>query len=218
MKKRLPADNRFAFYHQNEALLFQFLLHECLQVHLLLKKKSAEKFLLLMGNYEETSRTANAPSGHLPRLQHFCTLLSTYFTDNSSKLCKNLQQTLDKAFTAAKKCYLTPDEQTQIKHYTALKKEIRFFMTLLFIKLYDFRDNPAVLLFLIKHQEQFDAFYKEPIIKKTLLTIFPEGIKEAGRFLSENFTKRGFIHLIPFIEQKLKALDVQPRAKRAAKG
>jgi len=207
---KAPGMKRFAFYHQNEALLFQFLFHECLRAHQLLKKKANSTLLLQMiGSLECTADTWHAPSGHLPRLLHYCSLLATHFDDPPSLLCKLLQQTLEQAVQIAKRCHdlLAKDEQEHSKLYTKLRKEIRTLMKLLFEKVYDFRDNASVLYFLLRHQEQFDTLYREPIIKKTLYAIFPSGMQEAQNFLIEKFSKKGFNHLIPSIEQKLKNLE-----------
>lgn len=213
-----PSDNRLAFYHQNEALLFQFLLHECLRAHQILRKKqSLELFLQIVGHVGETSDTWQAPYGHLPRLLHYCSLLATHFNETSSSLCKNLGEILDRAYLTAKRCYALlekgKNENTQL--YADLRKEIRSFVTLLFVKLYDFRDNASVLYFLLRHQEQFDALYREPIIKKTFYAFFPDGLREAQIFLVEKFSKKGFNHLIPHIEQKLKTLDLPDSSKRS---
>ena len=216
-----PPNNRFAFYHQNEALLFQFLLHECLRAHQILRKKpNPQLFLQVVGNLEHISDAWHAPYGHLPRLLHYCSLLNAHFNDSSS-LCKNLGQILDRAYLTAKKCYavLTKEEErAHAKFYTNLRKEVRAFMTLLFVKLYDFRENASVLYFLLRHQEQFDALYREPIIKQTFEVFFPDGMKQAQLFLVEKFTKKGFDHLIPHIEQKLKTLDIAESSKRSKKG
>jgi hypothetical protein len=213
-----PFDNRFAFYHQNEALLFQFLLHECLRAHQILRKKpNFELFLQVAGNFDSVPTGWQAPSGHLPRLLHYCTLLSAHF--ESSSLCKDLGQTLERAYLKAKQCYINFKSEEHLKHYADLRKDMLIFMKFLFIKLYDFKENASVLYFLLRHQEQFDALYREPIIQKKFSVFFPEGIKQAQLFLTEKFSKKGFNHLIPYIEQKLKKLDLprSSKTKRNAK-
>lgn len=203
-------NNRFAFYHQNEALLFQFLLHECLRAHLILKKKpDAALFLQLTGNLNRPSDTWQAPYGHLPRLFHYCSLLSVHFNNPATSLCKNLGLSLERAYELAKRCHdlRDKDEEEHAKHYTKLRKEIRVFMKLLFEKAHDFRDNASVLFFLLRHQEQLDSVYKEPIVRKTFHVFFPDGMDEAYHFLVEKLSKKGFNHLIPLIEQKLKNIS-----------
>jgi len=200
--------HHFAFYHQNEALLFQFLLHECLQAHQILRKKpDVNLFQQVTGNLDQVSENWHAPLGHLPKLLHYCTLLSSHF-EHAASLCKDLGQTLERAYSKAKQCYSTFDTHEHLQHYADLRKEMLLFMKFLFVKLYDFRENASVLYFLLHHQEQFDSLYREPIIKKTFLAFFPDGIKQVQFFLSEKFSKKGFNHLIPYIEQKLKKLDL----------
>jgi hypothetical protein len=204
-----PPVKRFAFYHQNEALLFQFLLYECMRAQQTLRKKPDATLLLqIMGKVESRVESWHAPLGHLPKLLHYCSLLATHFDTPPSPLCKNLEQTLQRAYAVAKECHaaLERDVEGLSKLYTLLRKEMRTFMKLLFEKLHDFCDNAAVLFFLLRHQEQFDALYREPIIKKKFHLFFPEGVKQAQGFLIEKFSKKGFNHLIPYIEQRLQNL------------
>jgi hypothetical protein len=218
-RKAAQADNRFAFYHQNEALLFQFLLHECLCAHQILRKRpSFELFSQFVGRFECKSTTWQAPNGHLPRLLHYSFLLATHFENTSSALCKNLGAILERSFLTAKKCHESfNNEKEHSKLYAILRREIRAFMKLLLEKLNDFRDNASVLYFLLRHQEQFDAMYKEPIIRNIFLTFFPEGLGAAQLFLVEKFSKKGCNHLIPYIEDKLQKLDCPRASKRKNK-
>jgi hypothetical protein len=211
-----PTDTRFAFYHQNEALLYQFLLHEGLKAHQLLRKKPKLELLQkVIGSLELVSDKWHAPAGHLPRLIHYCSLLSVHFNDPSSELCKDLEAILCRACLTAKECYtafkLEKKEQSQL--YANLRRDIQAFMKILFSKIHAFRENASVLYFLLRHQEQFDALYREPIIMKTFNFFFPEGTKQAQLFLCEKFSKKGFHHLIPFIEQKLQKIENTQTAK-----
>lgn len=210
-KNSSPAHgNRIAFYHQNEALLLQFLLHESLRANQVLKKKpNPELFLQLTGNLNHYPSTWHAPFGHLPKLFHYCSLLSMHFNTPPSLLCAHLGESLERAFVLAKSCQALTDaeEEERGKLYSKLKKETRLFLKLLFEKVADFRDNPSVLFFLLKHQEEFDALFREPIIRKTFQAFFPEGMKHAYQFLVEKFSKKGFNHLLPLIEEKLKTFD-----------
>jgi hypothetical protein len=205
-----PSDHQFAFYHQNEPLLIQFLLHECLRACQILKKKPSPDLLLqVLGNLDCASETWHAPFGHLPRLLHYSALLTTHYNNPSSPLCEQLGATLKRAFAAAKR-HRARAEGNKKGHaalYTSLRKEMLTFMKLLFEKIDDFHNNASVLLFLLRHQEQFDAFYKAPIIKKKFHAFFPDGMKQAQSFLVEKLSKKGCNHLIPYIEQKLKNLD-----------
>lgn len=214
MKEKRPhptlPERRFTFYHQNEALLFQFLLHECLRAHQILKKKPDKKLLSkVIGKLENRSENWHAPHGHLPRLHHYCTLLVTHFDDPSSKMGKNLKTILERAFSNAQKIspLIEKEEKSLVELYTHLRKEMRACLKLLLNKVDQFHENASVLYFLLRHQEQIDAFYRGPIIQKKFRAFFPDGMLQAQKFLSEKFSKKGFHHLIPFIEQKMKQLD-----------
>ena len=200
----------FAFYHQNEALLFQFLLHECLCAHGILRKRPDPGLLpQVVGNLQGPSTNWHAPSGHLPRLFHYTGLFTSHFNTPPTRLCTDLGLILERAHQAAMhhsdlKC---KDDQADANLYTLLRREIRAFLTLLFERLPQYRDNPSVLYFLLRNQEQFDTVCRQPIIKKTFVTFFPDGMKQAHHFLTENFVRKGFNHLIPSLELKLKKLE-----------
>jgi hypothetical protein len=217
LNKKDPSQpvHRFAFYHQNEALLFQFLVHECLQAHHLLRKKPCPVLLsLIVGNLQIDPEKWQAPTGHLPRLMHYCILLISHFNQPTSRYCLDLQGCLNRAYLAAKKYEESSDQEKGCeKLYKLLKKEISCFAKTLLEKLPDFRENASVLYFLLRYQEQVDAIYRQPFIKKTFHLFFPEGLDAAILFMTEKFAKKGFHLLIPSIEEKLKFLSNDEKSK-----
>jgi hypothetical protein len=209
-KEPPPSSSRFAFYHQNEALLFQFLVHECLRAHSLLRKKPCPILLVqIVGNLEVGCEKWQAPIGHLPRLMHYCALLYSHFNQSLIPYSKQLKIILDRAYSAAKKYESSADrgEEACGRLYKILREAITTFIKILLERLPEYRDDASVLYFLLRHQEQVDALFRQPFVKKTFSLFFPEGVGQAYLFFAEKFTKRGFNHLIPAIEQQLKQLE-----------
>jgi len=197
--------NRFDFYHQNEALLFQFILHECLLTHQLLKKKPDEKMLLrLLG--DSHVRAWNGQKGHLQKLLHYHDLLISHFSDSKNPLIINTGKALDRAFIAAQECQKLLGETSALKPFQQLKREMKKVTQLLFDKIGDYRKNENILFFILRQHKQFDDLYGEPIVAKTFSSLFPGGLREAGVFIEENYSRRGFNHLLPIIHKKIKSL------------
>ncbi len=209
MDNRQGSPKNFAFYHQNEALLLQFLIHECLRTQEILMKRAAPHLLLqVIGNLEISRVQWQAPLGHLPRLIHYCTLLCDHFKKSESDHCMKLQAALERAYGEAKKYEeLGHDKKRFAKLYATLRKEITLFFRLLLARLFEFRDDATILYFLLCHQEQIDTCCKQPFTKKIFDQFFPKGLSQAHLFLAEKFTKKGFNHLIPLIEKKLRQLE-----------
>ncbi|MFC2049109.1 hypothetical protein ACFLR2_00335 [Chlamydiota bacterium] len=201
---------RFAFHHQNEALLFQFLLHECISAQRLLRQEPCPERLRHVIGYREGEQLAwQALFGHLPRMRHYCALFETHFAAPSSPLSEQLSQALERAHSAAQECLNVheKEEKSLAFFYPPLISELSCFLKLLFEKLSDYRDNPSVLYFLLRHQEECDAAYCEPVVKKMFSSFFPQGSEQAQAFLTEQFSHKGFDHLIPSIEEGFKKMD-----------
>lgn len=207
--------NHLSFYHQNEALLFQFLLHESLRTHKALIKKPETSLLAhVIGDFKaSSSKNWLDPSGHLPKLVHYYTLFLSHFNSPPTPLCQSLGETIEKACATAKKCYTQLEQcsEDHAKTYTQLRKEIRTLVKLLFEKLPEYSENPSVLYFLLKYREELDSLFRKPIIKITFLNFFPKGAVQAQNFFSEKFSKKGFDHLIPSVEEILLNLELDGR-------
>ncbi len=200
--------SRFAFHHQNEALLFQFLLHESLSAHNILRQKPSPLLLCQVIGPIDRENVWQSMLGHLPRLRHYCSLFIKYFDEGASPLSQQLHDTLERAQKVARKCSLfqekSLDEQKML--YRPLKKELVNVIKLLLQKVYDYKENPSILLFLLRHQEECRTVFRKPIVKDLFSDIFPDGRDQAYAFLSEKFSQKGFEHLIPSIETYLKQL------------
>lgn len=70
-----------------------------------------------------------------------------------------------------------------------------------------FHRNENVLLFLLRHQEQFDSLFGEPFTRKVFKKMFPDGLHTGEQFMLRRYGKRGFSNLLPFISEKIHELQ-----------
>jgi hypothetical protein len=187
---------RFAFFHQNEGVLHQFFLNECLLILQALQEKADDGLVArLIGDIEKRAFWESA-FGHLPKLQLFYALLNTHFADPQSLAIKQIGSILTRA---CKKATLYPDWQE-------LKRDIKKITTLFFEKLPSTPDKEPVLFFLLRSHEQFEALYGKPIIATLFVKLFSGGIEEAGVVIEEYYKRNGFNHLLPLIDEKIHSL------------
>lgn len=196
--------SRFAFYYQNEGLLFQFLLHECLCLHRTLSENPSAEVWLNFTGVVKGYAVRHLECGRLSMLHHYCHLFIAHFTDSTTPLHNHLIQSLEKTYNVAIDIFYEKEELKQHDLYVGLKNEIAVFMELLFKKLDDYKEDPSVLYFLLRHQEQFEMICNQPIIKKAFALFFPEGAQQAQVFLTTHFSKKGFEYVIPAVEAQFK--------------
>jgi hypothetical protein len=199
---------RFAFHHQNEIVLFQFLLHECIQAHAILRNNSSPDILSdLIGNIDRDETIWLPQYGHIPRLRHYSTLLTTHFGNSASPFFDQLDHSIEKVYIAALHARTHDKNEVRLQMlYQCLNQELPVLLKLLFEKIVDYRDSPSILHFLLRHQEACDAACEEPMVKKIFSIFFPQGAYEAHAYLIDWFSKKGFEHLLPSIEEKLKKI------------
>lgn len=164
---------RFAFFHQSEPLLYQFFLNECLES--LKSEKTLEK--LTDGFIHPWNRVC----GHLPHMLYFYELQKNTFGETPQM--KSIGEILRKIYQSSLKL-------------TVLKEEIKKVLKLLLELLPLYRDNPQVLYYILSHNEQFD-------VKNLFKPLFVGGLSEAEAFLSKEFEKKGFHHLLPHIHKHM---------------
>lgn len=204
MKKKPQAHQYFAF-HQNEGLLFQFLLNECLSTLRTLQEKPNGGLLKkLIGDPSQT-QPWSFQLGHLPKLRSYYSLFLKYFTDSQVIL---IESALSRADAIVKDpSFAEASPQAFRKSIQQLKCEIKQITSLLFEKLPDYQENECVLYFLLRSHEQLENVYGEPIIAKIFSTLFLGGIRQAGLFLEEQYARGGFTHLLPLINEKIDSLE-----------
>ncbi len=73
--------------------------------------------------------------------------------------------------------------------------------------LFFFKDDASVLLFLLQQQEDLDAIYYKNFVKQTLCQMFPEGLEQVQDFVTEEYNKKGFVHLKDLILNQVNQLN-----------
>ncbi len=197
--------NRFAFYHQNEPLLYQFFLHEYLEASSLLKEKPSALLLDKLVGY--SVHPWNPPSGTLRKLLHFSNLHCTHFDDKPA--FQTIRSSLERAFAAGELCakLIAQESKEYKKPFQDMKKEIKKMGALLFKLFSNYREHPQVVYFLVSRHEKIEEIFGSSIASKLFKSLFPAGIPEAEAFLLEKFEDNGFLHLLPSIQKQLETLS-----------
>ena len=216
----LPARN-FIAYHQNDSLLFQFILSEFLEVFLetqaLAKKLHSQEEILrvltkLVGSSQDMRLFSwNHLSGQLAKLKNYCSLFLQN-ADSHEKEPIALQYNADKAWIYCLEA-LDLIHQTSPDHtasLTAIEKacsSLQRFARLIVRLLPQFRDDENVIFFVLRHHEKFDALYGSKFINRLFYRMYPKGPKEAGFFLTQKYLHRGFDNLLPLVASKISELE-----------
>lgn len=204
MKQNRP-ENPFAFFHQNEALLYQFFLHESLTACMLVKKTlTPDSLKQVMG---EASDKFYAPLGHLPKMLHYYDLHMANFEPYPNM--KSVGRTLDRASLAAKNCTVAIEKNSiePKKTFSQLRRELKKIGKLLFELVPNYKNSPHVLYFILCRHEQLDALYGKASLARALNTLYEGGLNEVEAFLVESFSRKGFHHLLPHIQNHLKTIQ-----------
>lgn len=197
--------NYFAFYHQNEGLLFQFFLHECIETfHLLKNSPDPELLEKLLG---DTPHQWQCLQGHIVKMLHYYDLYRVNFPDRPQM--KTIGQALERAYLAGQVCANLILLQTSEykKPYQQIKREIKKAGILLIDLLQDYQENPHVLYFALCKHKKIDELYGKPIITHLMNTLFPGGLPEMKTFLCEKFEQKGFHHLLQNIQAQVEILS-----------
>lgn len=196
------AYNQFAFFHQNEALLYQYMIHEALHTYQALQAETLNQdlFECLMGLPPQNWQ---GRSGHLQKLHHCIILLNSHFPHAENSFAEELAQLSEKAIQLANKCSLllikkSPDLN---KPYHQLQTAAKKLTHLLFQKLSLFQNNEQVLFFILKSGKRIEALFGKSFLNGLFASLFPGGFEECVAYISEQYAQKGFNHLLPQIEK-----------------
>ncbi|MCC5831920.1 MAG: hypothetical protein JJU12_02630 [Chlamydiales bacterium] len=204
MKQNRP-ENPFAFFHQNEALLYQFFLHESLLACMLVKETPTPDLLKqIMG---ESAHQFYNSQGHLPKMLHYYDLHMENFEPYPAM--KSVGRTLDRALSAARSCADLIDKECKDhkKHFLQLRRELKKVGKLLYDLLPHYKNNPHVLYFVLCRHEQLDSLYGKASLVSLFDSLFEGGLVEVETFLSDSFSRKGFHHLLPNIQKQLETIQ-----------
>ncbi len=174
--KREESYNCFAFFHQNEALLYQFFLDECLtSSQQLMHKLSPQTLEKLLG--PSPCMYCYQAKGNLPRMFHLCSLYKEHF--GTTSILEKIEESL-----------ICAQKHACDQNHQHLKREIKKIGDLLLEKFYLYNENPHVLYFVLRNYNQLKKHYSK----------LPN-LETYRDFLSEKMAQKGFHHLLPGIEK-----------------
>ena len=210
---KLPARyHPLGHIHQNDALLFQFILHEFLATFSLLSELSqSHAFDKLIGDtclFQMQYPLSHRVPGSLVKLQHYLFLLGSHFYEKQSdheSTVRALLSSVEKALLLAMdyQKFRKKEENAFEKTLTQFKKLIRSCRNPLLTMISIYHQNENVLYFLLRRQKDFNLFFGKITLKQTLDSLFKGGMEEAGRWLVKRYQQRKFDHLVPSIQAQL---------------
>lgn len=200
---------RHGHLHQDEALLFQFVLHELLATRRILSEgPSLLHIQKLIGDLYQPYSPSHQQSGSLLKLYYYLSMLSLHFPKRNSlddPLFRTIFCTTESAIDKAIACQRHFDK-TPIafeKSFRLLQKKCKILSNLIFKRITHYLQNENVLYFLLRRKQDFDTFYH----KKTVVTIFENlfrgGMEEALEWISKQYRQRKFSHLLPLIRKSI---------------
>lgn len=221
-------------YHRYNHILLQFILRELISAYehlegidrMLCEKgislsdtdqfiKLAKFFSQLTGSDQYYMRLFTwSEDGILAKLRHY-TLMFSDFNSKAKKyreLLFEAEGALAYATEALEMLRRLPRECTtrevkkimptvkklsqQLNRYSKKMQEL--------LKSYQYNEN--LLFFILIHQIELNKIYQKNFVNDFLEKSFSNNIQEAKEFISSKYDKRGFNHLLPMIEDKIKAL------------
>lgn len=196
------AYNQFAFFHQNEALLYQYMVHEALHTSQALQAATPDQALFesLMGL---PAQNWQGRSGHLQKLNQCILLLNSQFPHADHSFAGELAKLSEKAIQIANKCSLllikkSPDLN---KPYAQLQNVVKKISLFLLQNLSLFQDHEQVLFFILKSNKRIEALFGKSFLNELFSSLFPGGFDEGITYVSEQYAQKGFHHLLPQLEK-----------------
>lgn len=71
----------------------------------------------------------------------------------------------------------------------------------------NYKNDENVIFFLLRHQKSLNALRENQFILSLLKKMFRENLETMRKFLVKRYSERGFIHLLPFINQSVEQLQ-----------
>lgn len=221
-------------YHQNNSLLFQFILAEFIDAYTEIQRidslrrttpspsnESApqddtpikEALIKLLGSPKEYMRifSWNFSEGLLAKLRTYCAL----FIQNAESDEKDLiaiQHYADKVWQGCLQAIdsLQENPKDRALFLNPLDKAITAMQRLakLIARLvHQFRDDENAIFYVLRHHKILDKLYGHRFIVKLMGKIYTKGLKEAHFFLVKKYQQRGFDQVVSAIETAIKEVE-----------
>ncbi len=204
-------------YHQSDTLLFQFILHEFLDVYSVIIEIQncdiedlKQKIATIAGATRHQMRifTWNLEDSPLAKLKNYC----AYFSQNTEipeKQRRTLRRQTNQLWLLGIESldYLYDHKQPLKKQekkelleiieiFNDMAKKIASLLQKIFMQ---YSDNENIVYFLLQHNRVFDQLYGPNTTLKTLTKMFGS-IRESEKFLIKEYQKRQFHHLVTMIQ------------------
>lgn len=219
-------------YHYNNILLFQFILKEFMETFKWIEElqtlcrrapipssgysfdECTQKelefiFNKLMGFNRDYTRLIawNCHGGTLSKLKLYCGLFIKN-SDEDEKEMVAMQHYVDKAYQSCQKSIdLLKEENVSFALLLASIEKttasIQRFTKAVTRLIHHFSSNENVLFYVLRHRHAFDKIYGRGFVAKQFCRLFPKGIHEAQRLLSDKYLLRGFDNIVPIIAAKI---------------
>lgn len=215
-------------YHLSQSLLFQFILSETLAAYgevrsithaLPISKEENLQHIYhalsqLLGSFHENihAHAWNPNDGTLAKLKSYCAYFG-HHADLSDKKSLAIHRSASQAWLECWQCLDTmlfiDEHPNNIQLIGELErglfkciKAIHRLGKLVLIKIDDFSTDENVLFFLLRHKEEIDSIFGQHYVRKLFMKLFPKGLPQAHKLLTQKYAKRGFTQLLPIIEEK----------------
>jgi hypothetical protein len=176
----------------------------------------AEAITALAGSSQKSMRifTSNLNEGILAQTKNYCSYFASNLEPKDPDIT-GMQRNANRAWKHSLDCLDTIrkllknpscDSQEFSDFNISFERMVHRFFKLVKVVgnvLHKFNDDENVILFLITHTKQLDKLFEKEFVIHTLIKMFPNGIIDAERFLTQKYMSRGFTHLIPSIIQKI---------------
>lgn len=171
---------------------------------------SVETILVkLVGAKHNHVRLINWNQGNstIVKIKIYCSL----FIDNSNndeKEIMTMQYYADKIWTTSLKIMdLLEEETITIPQLLPLLDKINLaihrFSKLITRLIHQFRDDENVIFSILRHKDRLDRIYGGQYVAKQLSRLYPKGLNEVQKKLTERYSVRGFNNIIPDIAAKI---------------
>lgn len=216
-EKGIPSKNahRHGYPHQDEALLFQFVLHEFLSSSRAMQEPlSLQLFQKLIGDYFQFQTPyllSYRQSGFLLKLNHYLLLLSIHFPKRNcfdDHLFKEIFQSTEKAINAAiesQRCFEKNGPNFNLS-FKRLQRQMKKLAQLLPKRISCYKQNENVLYFLLRRKADFDLLYSPKMLSWIFQSLFKGGMEEGVAWIVEQYKQRKFNHLLPRILQQIECI------------
>jgi hypothetical protein len=195
-------------YPKNDSILLQFILSElllALKIVDVLQEYPEKKLKKLAGSAPTYNRIFpwNLEEGILPKIMIYCDQM-IQSTKRENKDILTLRRSTAKVWqqaTSIQELIIsdTPFEKELDNTANAIRSLPHLTMPILYL----FHDDENVLFFLLRHEKEWKQYAGKRFVPNLLRKLFPQGIEEAEGWMMKRYAVRGFIDLLPVIQEKM---------------